>query len=133
MSDNFDTTLPIRDDLRRDLIFGVEARLPIANILSYSGYQHQVMPLMQNISHTTRVYVINANGLPGFVQTFDIAKHLKAADEAGQLKRARMYQLINMDTVKEKLDAIATRLLKMDLLSREYPSLFVFILEYFDM
>ena len=38
-----------------------------------------------------------------------------------------------MYTVREKLDAVASNQLKMNLLSREYPSLYVFILESLNM
>ena len=85
--------------LRKDLIFGVEARLPIAIILGYSGYQHQVMTLMQNLSQTTRAYVVNANGLTNFICSLDIEKILRDADKADQLERARKYQVIDMKLI----------------------------------
>ena len=133
MSDNFDTTLPIRYELRKELIFGLESRLPIAIILGYSGYQHQVMPLMQRLSQTTRVYVINANGLPSFLKPLEIIKVLKDAEKSGHLDRAKKYQLIDMRIVEAKLRTSMLLKEKMSLLSKEYPSLFVFILELLNM
>ena len=97
-------------------------------ILSFSGHRHQVMPLMQNLSHTTRAFIINANTLPGFIQS-DIFRLLKQADEAGQLQTAKKYQLIDMSIIKKKLNSTASKQLKMEFLANEYPSLFVFILE----
>ena len=41
------------------------------------------MPLMQLLSHKTRAYIINADGLPNFVTKFDIIKHLEEAEKAG--------------------------------------------------
>ena len=36
----------IRDDLKRGLIFGLAARLPIGIILGFVSSRHEVMPLM---------------------------------------------------------------------------------------
>ena len=58
MSDKLETLASIRDELRKELIFGIEARPPIALILGFSGYSHQVMPLTQKLQHATRAYVI---------------------------------------------------------------------------
>ena len=73
----------IKEELKKGLIFGLEARPAIGIILGFYGYQHQVMKLMQCLSHETRAYVINADGLPGFVLKFDIASFLRKADKAG--------------------------------------------------
>ena len=49
------------------------------------------MKVMQCLSHGTRAFTINADGLPGFVLEFDIVRHLKRADMAGKLGHARKY------------------------------------------
>ena len=67
MQAQFETKVAIKEDLRKTLIFGIEARLPIGLILGFYGYRHEVMHLMQNLSHGTRAYIYNAEGLPGFV------------------------------------------------------------------
>ena len=77
--------MPIKEELKKGLIFGLEARPPIGIVLGFFGYQHQVMKLMQCLSHGTRAYIVNADGLPGFVLKFDIPRFLREADEAGQL------------------------------------------------
>ena len=46
MSKIFDIKLQIKDELKKVLIFGLQARPPIGIILSYYGYRHQVMSLM---------------------------------------------------------------------------------------
>ena len=76
MSKIFDAKVAIRDEFRKELLFGLEARLPIAMILGLSDHRHEVLPAMQTISHATRAYIINADGLPGFVVSYDISKHL---------------------------------------------------------
>ena len=89
MVENFDIKAPIVDELKRGLVLGLQARLPIGSILSFAGYHHQIMPLMQTLSHSTRAYIINADGLRGFVLVFDIMNFLKVEDEASQLEHAR--------------------------------------------
>ena len=49
------------------MIFDIESRLPNALILGFSGYRHEVHPIVQNLSHATRAYIVNSSGLPGFV------------------------------------------------------------------
>ena len=77
--------MPIKEELKKGLIFGLEARPPIGIVLGFYGYQPQVMKLMQCLSHGTRAYIVNADGLPGFVLELDIIRFLREADEAGQL------------------------------------------------
>ena len=86
---------------------------------------------MQTLSHGTRAYIVNADGLTGFVLPYDIANHLKTADEAGQLEHARRYHEIDMSIVCQKLATRDSPQKKLDFLGEEYPSLHVFILEHF--
>ena len=101
MSEHFDINwkikVSIKDELKKDLIFGIGARPPIGLILGFCGFHHQVMEKMQCLSHGTRAYIINADGLPGFLYKFDIIRHLEQADEAGQLEDIKKFQVINLD------------------------------------
>ena len=63
----FVAKVPIKEELKKSLIFGLESRLPIGIILGFVGYRHTVIALMQTISHGTRAFIINANALPGFI------------------------------------------------------------------
>ena len=67
MCETLDIKVTIKDELKKSLIFGLRARLPIGVILGFYGYSYEVMRLMQVLSHGTRAYIINENGLPGFV------------------------------------------------------------------
>ena len=72
---------------------------------------------------------------------------MKQADEVGQLEHARKHQVIDLSTVQSKLEIFVHKektvegkrvkltpfKQKMGYLSEEYPSLFIFILEFFDM
>ena len=65
------------------------------------------MPLMQTISHPTRAYIVNSDGLPGFLlghEIKDIIKPLKAADEAGKLEHAKKWQVIDLVKVEQELE-----------------------------
>ena len=63
----FDTVVNIKDALRNKLIFKLDARLPIAVVLGFVAHRNEVFYLTQRLSHGTRAYIYNANGLPGFL------------------------------------------------------------------
>ena len=46
LQQDLDTKVSIKDELRKELILGLEARLPNALTLGFSGHRHQVLPLM---------------------------------------------------------------------------------------
>ena len=73
------------------MIFGLEARPPIGIILGFVSNSHEVTPLMQTISHATRAYIVNADGLPGFLVDVDIIEILKAADESEELEHCEKW------------------------------------------
>ena len=60
-------------------------------MLGFIGYRDEVTPLMQTLSHATRAFIVNANGLPGFLVSFDIMKYLKEEDKAGKLENAKKW------------------------------------------
>ena len=45
----------------------ISSRNATAEILSFVGCKHQVIPLMQKISHQSRGFIYNADGLKGFL------------------------------------------------------------------
>ena len=131
MSEHFDIIVPIKEDLKKTLIFGFKSRPTIALSLGFLGYRHEVLPLLQTISHATRAYIYHENGLPGFIFRFDIIKILKSADEKGQLKDAREWQEFDLDLLREEL-AVLNRPQKMRCLSQYYPSLYRYMLTHFE-
>ena len=84
-----DIKAPIKDELQKNLVLGIQARPPIGIILGFVGYSYQVIPLMQVLSHSTRAFIVNAKGLPGFVLAFNVIEFLKEVDGAGHLEHAR--------------------------------------------
>ena len=47
-------------------IEGLKSRLSVVLIFSYVGFTHEVMPILQRMSHKTRAYAFNADGFRGF-------------------------------------------------------------------
>ena len=77
--------MPIQENLKKGLIFGFKARPPVGVMLSFLGYHHYVIHLLQMISHGTRAFIVNAEGLPGFIIKFDLKQVLIQADVSGEL------------------------------------------------
>ena len=92
MSENFDVKVQIREELKIGLVFGFGARLPIATFLSYVGYHDEVLELMQVLSHGTRAYISNSDGLKNFlIVNKEIWYILRKADKKGELEYAKRW------------------------------------------
>ena len=76
MVENLETKVPIQVNLKKKLIFGMNARLPIALVVGLSGYCDEILPVMQNLSHSSRAFTINANGLTGFLVEEDFDERM---------------------------------------------------------
>ena len=50
MSDNFATKVPVKEELKKDLILGLEARPLIHIILGFVSYREQMMLLMSLVN-----------------------------------------------------------------------------------
>ena len=83
-----DVIVPIKEELKRNLIFGIQARPAIGMILSFFGYSYDVFELLQTLSHSTRAFIFNAKGLKGFLVNFDLWELLNDAYESGKLQQA---------------------------------------------
>ena len=79
------------------------------------------MPIMQSLSHTTRAYIINADGLRGFIFEVEIIKLLKEADQKGILDHAKMWQVIDLDELGNVLKFMDSLDEKMKYISKNYP------------
>ena len=56
-------------------------------ILGFSGYRHDVLPLMQVVSHKTRAFIWNEDGQKGFLTKFYIMPVLYETEKAGKLEK----------------------------------------------
>ena len=48
--------------------------------MSYYGFRLDVYRLMQRLSHQSRAFITNANGLKGFVEPFDLTRFLEISE-----------------------------------------------------
>ena len=88
MQEYYTIIVPIKEDLKKKLIFGFRARPPIGLTLSYFGFQHEVMLLMHTLSHSTRAFIWNADGLNGFLIEAPITMQMfEDAEKSGELKK----------------------------------------------
>ena len=45
----------------------LQSRPASATVFSFYGYKHEVCWLLQRLNHKTRAYIVNSDGLRGFV------------------------------------------------------------------
>jgi len=67
----------------------------VAKIFSYFGDNDDVSIIMQNLSHKTRAYFVNADGLKGFLQDGPV-RQLSDAKVTGKLKYLMRHQHIEL-------------------------------------
>ena len=80
--------VPIKEDFFKSMPFeekGITARASCAIILAFYGYSSDVVALLQELSHKTRAYIWNAQGLPGFLIKADLLHILTQLDKRGDL------------------------------------------------
>ena len=66
LRDTFHIKVPIHKDKLKDLVFGMKTRIGISEVLAYFGERKHAIQLMQVLSHGTRAYIYNADGLHCF-------------------------------------------------------------------
>ena len=82
---------------------------------------------MQVLSHSSRAFIWNADGLRGFLSR-DIINMLKHAEQTGQLEPARKLQEIDIQAVENDLAGARGLKEKMSRLGELYPSLYMLLL-----
>ena len=87
-----DVRVQIKQELKKNLIFGIQSRPAIGMILSFFGFSHEVFELMQTLSHSTRAFIFNADRLNGFLVRLDICQILHDAYENDELEQAEKHQ-----------------------------------------
>ena len=115
----------IKEDLQKGLILNLQSRLAIGVVLGFVGWRHEVIPILQTLSHSTRAYIINANGLTGFLLSIDLMRFLQEADQDGKLESAKKYQVIDFQRVIEGWDNEEQQKIY---LSHNYPSLYRYVI-----
>ena len=104
--DEWDVSIQIKDELKKSLIFGFQSRLSIGEVLSFVGYRHEVLPILQKLSHGTRAYVWNADGLKGFVQRIDICVILNRVAKTKEYQEMTKFQVFDLAVLEAELEPI---------------------------
>ena len=120
-----DVKVQIKEDLKKCLILNLRSRLAIGVVLGFVGWRHEVIPILQTLSHSTRAYIINANGLTGFLLSMNLIRFLQEADQDGKLESAKKYQVIDFQKIIEGWDNDEQQ---KTYLSRNYPSLYRYVI-----
>ena len=115
--------------MTKSLIFGFNSRLPIGLVLTFYGYSHEVICQMQLLSHGTRAFIYNADGLLGFLVRFDdIHNLLYRANNDGRLDQLKKCDPIDIDYVLKQLKSIPLPENQKQYLISSYPCLYIFLL-----
>ena len=66
----------------------MQSRSAMAITFAFYGFQESSVAMLQKINHSTRAYIWNANGLPGFLkrESEEVFRVLDEAEEAGLLQ-----------------------------------------------
>ena len=77
------------NDYRARQPFSLKTRHGIAIVLAFYGDNEEVSEFMQAASHTTRAYIVNANGLIGFLapSIIEILKKAVVDKELGEVTK----------------------------------------------
>ena len=105
---------------------GLQARGVTGIILGFWGYRVEVISLLQVMSHGFRAYIVNAQGLPGFLVEGDVAKIL--LNSSDELQPLIKFQIIDLNAVVQELSLLNTQSLKLAHLRKNSPCLYLFVL-----
>ena len=126
----FDIIVEIRTDFKKCQPFeGLQSRLPVVTVFAYMGFNYEVMPILQQLSHKTRAYAFNANGFKGFLMRLDPITFFRRSEVKCLLNEVTQYQVVDLPTLKIELDKYSILPEKLKYLSIKYPCLYIFFLE----
>ena len=126
----WDIVVPIKEEHVKSMPFedkGITARSSCAIILAFFGYCSDVLALMQELSHKTRAYIWNAQGLPGFLIKADLLHIHTQLDKKGDLKKITKNQDFTLETIKAKYLDHKDSQGQLTFFYKFYPCLYVFI------
>ena len=105
LSYKFDIKAPIKTDYLKEMPFkGIDGRLSMAIFWSYAGYKEDVLDKLQVLSHRSRAYIYNANGLNGFLVEKRIIRTLELAKKDGSFDEWSRYLDVNFHKLIQQLD-----------------------------
>ena len=124
------TQIPIQKHLMRSLPFDqIQSRLATATILSYVNFKEEVIILLQSLSHSTRAYLHNAGGLPGFLQHEPIVKIIIREGLYLDISRYQDCSSLRQQLNQRRKETLDERL---QFLKQNYPATAIKILRHLD-
>ena len=101
----FHIIAPIKTDYLKEMPFkGIDGRLSMAIFWSYAGYKEDILDKLQVLSHRSRAYIYNANGLSGFLVEKRIIRTLELAKKDGSFEEWSRYLDVNFHKLVWQLD-----------------------------
>ena len=83
---SIDIKVPIKEEFKKILpLHDLQSRNVTGTVLSYVDHREEVVVILQNLSHKTRAYIINAAGLKGYLVWEPIKRILKEAKASGRI------------------------------------------------
>ena len=101
----------------------LQSRYASATVFSFYGQKHEVCWLLQKLSHRTRAYIVNSNGLQGFVHEFTLPSFLDSLQT--RLDSISCHQIIKVNSVKKELKRFSSSNEKECFLMEHYPAVFI--------
>ena len=82
--EKWDIKYPIKLEMLKVMpVKGLQSRNALGVLFTFVDYMEEVVPLLQIISHETRAYIWNANGLHGFLVKQPVMSILEDEDSGG--------------------------------------------------
>ena len=107
----------------------MKTRNGIAIIFSFWGDSVEVTEFMQETSHQTRSYYINANRLKGFLIPYSMTDNLRRAHISLELQDVTKYQQVDMKALLSLLESMQNDQQRFDYLSVWCPCLHIYVLQ----
>ena len=60
------------------------------------------------MNHETRAFIVNAEGLPGFLVEYSLMKVLRQAETDGTLEKYTKWQIVDLKIVEENFSKLKT-------------------------
>ena len=101
-----------------------------AIVLSFFGNRREVCRMLQLLNHTGRAYIIQQNGLPGFLEPEEIMYELRKLMSLGKLDdMLRPYSINDSEAFMRTMSGLDDRTAREAFLKQTYPILYIDLLK----
>ena len=123
--------VPIKQELSKVLPFdGLQSRNVHAMVLTYLGFKEDVFVVMQKTNHKSRAYIMNAEGLKGFLISGLklILNTLINSQYTAEIDKVAKWQVCDLPVILGQLVEMPTIEERMEFLRKRYPCLYMYVL-----